>query len=69
MEKHLLMRKDIALMGVCLVKYPLSVPFDVQQIDVFSDFRYKDQIHHFRKHFFENLTWNDGSESVSIPFL
>ena len=56
-------------MRVCLVKYPLSVPFDVQQIDAFSDFRYKDEIHHFRKHFFENLTWNDGSESVCIPFL
>ena len=63
------MRKDIALMRVYLVKHPLSVPFDVQQIDAFSDFRYKDEIHHFRKQFFENLTWNDGSESVCIPFL
>ena len=63
------MRKDITLMRVYLVKYPLSVPFDVQQIDAFSDFRYKDEIHHFRKQFFENLTWNDGSESVCIPFL
>ena len=46
-KKHLFMRKDIALRRLCLVKYFLSAPLEVQQIDEvkqFSDFRFEDKI-------------------------